>query len=97
MTDEFHQGDPAEPPAVTVAVLRERMAAMSRELRDMKDAQRRDTEEVRSSQRAHAEKLDAVLTVMSEARGGWRTLLLIGGASSSLGAAAGWLLSHFKG
>jgi hypothetical protein len=39
-------------------------------------------------------KLDQVLLTLSEARGGWKTLMVVGGAASSLGAALAWLLQH---
>lgn len=32
---------------------------------------------------------------MDEARGGWRTLMLVGGAASSMGAGLTWILQHF--
>lgn len=32
--------------------------------------------------------------MLSEARGGWRTLVWIGGAAASVGGAVGWVLSH---
>jgi hypothetical protein len=38
----------------------------------------------------------AMRVQMAEARGGWRALMLIGGASASLGGAATWLLSHLS-
>lgn len=41
-----------------------------------------------------AEKLDVVLLKLSEARGGWRTLMLVGGAASSLGAGLTWVVAH---
>ncbi|HEX7891478.1 MAG TPA: hypothetical protein VF522_19155 [Ramlibacter sp.] len=34
---------------------------------------------------------------MAEAKGGWKVLMLLGGASASLGSAATWALSHFVG
>ena len=34
---------------------------------------------------------------MAEAKGGWRALMMIGGASASFGSAATWFLSHFFG
>lgn len=44
-------------------------------------------------------KLDQVLLTLSEARGGWRTLMVVGGAASTVGAAAAaavtWLLQHW--
>lgn len=42
-------------------------------------------------------KLDAVLAQLAEARGGWRTLMLVGGAFATLGSAAGWLISQWRG
>lgn len=46
---------------------------------------------------AQSEKLDRVLEQLAQARGGWRTLMLIGGAAGSLGSAITWLISHLKG
>lgn len=40
-------------------------------------------------------KLDQVLLTLSEARGGWKTLMLVGGASTTLGGALAWALQHF--
>lgn len=39
-------------------------------------------------------KLDQVLLTLSEARGGWRTLMFVGGAASSAGAALAWIFQH---
>jgi hypothetical protein len=36
-----------------------------------------------------------VLSTLSEAKGGWRTLMLLGGCASSFGAFAYWLISKF--
>jgi hypothetical protein len=46
------------------------------------------------SMRAMSEQLHAMNATLSEARGGWRTLLWIGGASASLGGAVSWALNH---
>ncbi|WP_314435585.1 hypothetical protein [Massilia timonae] len=43
------------------------------------------------------QKLDKVLAQLAEARGGWRTLMLIGGAAGSIGSGITWLVSHLKG
>lgn len=40
-------------------------------------------------------KLDQVLLTLSEARGGWKTLMLVGGASTTVGGAIAWTLQHF--
>jgi hypothetical protein len=39
-------------------------------------------------------KLDQVLLTLSEARGGWKTLMVVGGAASSAGAALTWIIQH---
>jgi hypothetical protein len=39
-------------------------------------------------------KLDQVLDKLSEARGGWRLLMALGGAAAVLGGAITWLLTH---
>lgn len=40
-------------------------------------------------------KLDQVLLTLSEARGGWRTLMVVGGAASTVGALVAWLVEHW--
>lgn len=50
--------------------------------------------ELKVGQADMTEKLDAVLTQLSEAKGGWKTLMLVGGAASSMGAGLTWLLNH---
>lgn len=42
-------------------------------------------------------KIDQVLDKLSEAKGGWRVLMLLGGAAGSVGAGIGWFISHVKG
>jgi hypothetical protein len=60
-----------------------------------------------SFMRATLEKLDARMGSMegrmesmerqlAEARGGWRTLVWLGGAAASLGAGISWVLSHVR-
>jgi hypothetical protein len=41
-------------------------------------------------------KLDQVLLTLSEARGGWKTLMAVGGAAASAGALASWIGQHVK-
>lgn len=40
--------------------------------------------------------LVAIGEQLSEARGGWRTLMLVGGAAASLGGVVAWLVSHVR-
>lgn len=41
-------------------------------------------------------KVDELSTTLTEARGGWRMLMLLGGASATLGGALVWALQHLK-
>jgi len=47
--------------------------------------------------RSIEEKLDEALSILNQAKGGWRTLVAIGGLFSALGAFAGWVLHYFFG
>ena len=53
--------------------------------------------ELKASQTQQNAKLDTIINVMAEARGSWKTLLLLGGAAGSVGACVPWVLSHFRG
>ena len=50
--------------------------------------------EIKSKQAAIDSKLDLVVNQLSEAKGGWRTLMLIGGAATTVGAAVSWVAQH---
>jgi len=39
-------------------------------------------------------RLDTMNTTLSEARGGWRTIMLIGGVAASLGGLLSWALTN---
>lgn len=41
--------------------------------------------------------IQAMQLQMAEAKGGWRTLVFLGGAAASLGSLASWALSHLFG
>lgn len=53
-------------------------------------------EDLQESNKQLTVKLDQVLLALSEARGGWRTLMLVGGAASTLGGVATWVFQHFS-
>jgi phage terminase large subunit-like protein len=52
--------------------------------------------DLRDTNKQQNEKLDKVLAQLAEARGGWRTLMLIGGAAGTLGSGITWILSHLR-
>lgn len=72
--------------ATALAVLKTEMTHMKAAMEDLKFSNARQDS-----------KLDTVLQTMHEARGSWRTLLLMGGAAGSLGGLVTWIFSHWKG
>lgn len=52
--------------------------------------------EFKSKQSQMDAKLDIIVSQLSEAKGGWRTVMALGGAAGSVGAGIAWLITHFK-
>jgi hypothetical protein len=69
------------------------LAVLETEMKHMKSA----IDDLKFSNARQDTKLDTVLQTMHEARGSWRTLLLMGGAAGSLGGLVTWIFSHWKG
>jgi hypothetical protein len=61
---------------------------------------RRDLDSQNKLLAEHMRKTDdllrAIQATLSEAKGGWRVMMLIGGAAGTLGGLLGWILSHVK-
>jgi prefoldin subunit 5 len=53
------------------------------------------TARLEESNQQLTEKLDQVLLTLSEARGGWKTLMVVGGAASAVGGVVTWVVQHF--
>jgi hypothetical protein len=53
-----------------------------------------ELDQVRARQATMDDKLDMVLEKLTEAKGGWRMLMLLGGAGASLGALITWFASN---
>ncbi len=51
---------------------------------------------VESTNAQQSAKLDTVLSTLTEAKGGWRALMWVGGVATTLGGGFGWALSHLK-
>lgn len=51
--------------------------------------------DLQETNRQQTLKIDQVLLALSEARGGWKTLMLVGGAASTAGGVITWAISHF--
>lgn len=50
--------------------------------------------ELKASNRAMNDKLDQIQRTLSEARGGWQTMMWMGGAAASVGGVISWVASH---
>lgn len=72
--------------AISLAVLETEMHHVKTALADVKFSNARQTE-----------KIEEILKALHEARGGWKIMLLMGGAAGSVGALIAWLLSNLRG
>jgi hypothetical protein len=69
------------------------LAAMAVELTYVKVALAR----MDATNTSQSEKLERVLDQLAEARGGWKTLMLLGGAAGAIGSVITWFVSNLKG
>jgi hypothetical protein len=88
-------GTGVESPAAIIAVLRERISVMGREIRELKDLQRRELEEVRAGQRELSKQMQTILDALAERRGSWKAVVTIGSVAATIGAVAGWLVQQW--
>jgi hypothetical protein len=87
---EYHSQDRALTEAqVAIAALEVKFANVDDNLAELKA-------DFKAAVTALNAKLDAVNTTLTEARGGWRTLMAVGGAAASAGAFASWIGQHVK-
>ena len=59
------------------------------------EAQAREIERLTAIVERVATKLDTVAITLTEARGGWRALMLLGGAGATFGGLLTWAVEHF--
>lgn len=71
--------------SLQIARLEERISTIDRDMRAQ-------TEKLEAMQ----QQLTQVLEALSEAKGGWRTLMWLGGAAATFGAMVSWMLTHVK-
>lgn len=70
-----------------------RLAVMEVEWKHMKAT----VEDLKFSNARQEAALNELLRTMHEAKGGWRVLLMMGGAAGTVGAVITWVLSHWRG
>jgi len=67
------------------------VAAHDVEIKHLQDDMERMIKEMAEIKKA----LYAIDRTLSEAKGGWKTLVVVGGVASSIGAAVAWIANHF--
>ena len=65
-------------------------------LEEQFSAMRHSLQEVADSLRAVRAELAIVKSDLEQAKGGWRVLMLMGGAAASLGAGVLWVIQHIQ-
>lgn len=58
------------------------------------DNLKKEVDEIKVKQAQMDLKIDMVLERLSEAKGGWRALMLLGGAGATLGGFVTWFFTH---
>lgn len=53
--------------------------------------------ELKAMIRTMGEKLDTVANTLTEARGGWKMMMLLGGSAATFGGAITWFVAHMTG
>lgn len=57
---------------------------------------RRDVDTLAGAVERLTTALNSMNTTMSEARGGWRMMMLLGGVSATFGGIVAWLIQHLS-
>lgn len=82
--------------SIQLARLEEKFSYLRMDFEDMTAQMKLDRESSARAAETMKRQLDEVLTTLSEARGGWRTLMKAGGAVAALGGLVGWASTHVK-
>jgi len=60
-------------------------------------AQGREIHELKAMIERMAEKLDSVASTLTEAKGGWKLMMLLGGGAATFGSLLTWFATHMTG
>ncbi len=80
--DSFNQ-EALQQAHVDIAVLKTEMAHL-----------RKEVDELRSALSDLTVAVSALTSTLSEARGGWKMMMLLGGGAATLGSALTWFMQH---
>lgn len=71
--------------AISLAILETEVSYLKAGMADLKETNKQQNA-----------KLDEVLRTMNEAKGGWRLLVMMGGAAGLAGSGLSWLFQHWR-
>jgi hypothetical protein len=83
MPDTLHQSEALVQARIDIVALEKTVEGMGREIGEIKEAVAELTRTV-----------NGMRDQLTEAKGGWKTLMLLGGASATFGGALAWLAEH---
>lgn len=66
-------------------------------LKAQSDAQGREIGELKAAIFSMSQKLDSVANTLTEAKGGWKLMMALGGAGATFGALFVWFVQHIAG
>jgi hypothetical protein len=84
--DTYHQSEALVQARIDIAAHKAEIAEL-----------RGDIAELKAGMAGVQLALQTIQATLSEARGGWRTLMLVGGAGTTLGGCLAWALEHLTG
>jgi hypothetical protein len=88
--------DPITPDSLQIARLEAQFTFMRAAMEEMANRQRDAMAAMADGQRETQRQLAEMRSELEQAKGGWRTLMWLGGAAMSAGAGISWVLSHVR-
>lgn len=86
MNEQFNQSEALVQARIDIAALDRTVEGMGREIGEMK-----------SGMAELVKTVNGMRDQMTEARGGWRVLMMLGGVSATFGGLIGWAIEHMTG
>lgn len=96
---ELFQGPAAEAlmkAQIDITRLESEVSHLARTVDELKVANKLLADELRTSNKTLTTALVELQRTLDEARGGWRMLMLMGGAGAAAGGFISWFLSNFR-
>jgi len=82
--------------SIQVARLQEQVSQLRLDVADIKAQALRDTQALRSEIQKTNQQNEQILEKLSEARGGWKLMVALGGIVTAVVSTAAWIYSHIR-